>query len=239
MPAVAGTQLDEKHVKELEEKFDPDMRFRPVMPPASVVVKWLLVALSCFHYYTAGFGLLREATHRGVHLAFVLGLIFVVFAATRKWSDRPRPSTWWAPGGVALFDWLCMAAAAASVLYIPYIFDDLQFRVGNPLPEDVVMGSVLIVLLLEATRRSMGWPLPAIALLFIGYALFGRSFPGLLQHPGASWSNLVNHLYLTSQGIYGIAVGVVATYVFHFVLFGVLATRIGLGQLFLDIASSI
>ena len=64
-------------------------------------------------------------------------------------------------------------------------------------------------------------------------------FPGLLQHAGASWSQFINHQYLTSQGIYGVAVGVVATYVFHFVLFGVLATRIGLGQLFLDIASSV
>ena len=83
----------------------------------------------------------------------------------------------------------------------------------------------------------MGWPLPLIAILFMVYALYGPIFPGLLQHSGAAWPNLVNHLYLTSQGIYGIAVGVVATYVFHFVLFGVLATRIGLGKLFIDIAS--
>ena len=101
------------------------------------------------------------------------------------------------------------------------------------------MGSILMVLLLEATRRSMGWPLPLIAIIFMVYALAGPIFPGLLQHAGASWGQLVNHQYLTSQGIYGIAVGVVATYVFHFVLFGVLATRIGLGQLFLDIASTI
>ncbi len=101
------------------------------------------------------------------------------------------------------------------------------------------MGSVLVVLLLEATRRAMGWPLPLIAIIFMVYALWGPIFPGLLQHSGASWPNLVNHLYLTSQGIYGIAVGVVATYVFHFVLFGVLATRIGLGKLFIDIASAI
>jgi TRAP transporter 4TM/12TM fusion protein len=85
----------------------------------------------------------------------------------------------------------------------------------------------------------MGWPLPVIALVFMAYAMAGPIFPGLLKHAGASWPQLVNHLYLTSQGIYGIAVGVVATYVFHFVLFGVLATRIGLGQLFLDIASSV
>ena len=126
-----------------------------------------------------------------------------------------------------------------SVLYIPYVFGDLMFRVGNPSTMDVVMGSILFITLLEATRRSMGWPLPMIAIGFTLYALAGPYFPGLLKHAGANWSMMINHQYLTSQGIYGVAVGVVATYVFHFVLFGVMATRIGLGQLFLDVASSI
>ena len=85
----------------------------------------------------------------------------------------------------------------------------------------------------------MGWPLPIIALVFMAYAMFGPYFPGLLKHAGNTWPQIVNHMYLTSQGVYGVAVGVVATYVFHFVLFGVLATRIGLGQLFLDVASTI
>ncbi len=85
----------------------------------------------------------------------------------------------------------------------------------------------------------MGIALPIIAALFIVYALYGQYAPGLLVHPGTSWKGLVNHLYLTSQGIYGIAVGVVATYVFHFVLFGVLANRIGAGQLFIDLASCV
>jgi TRAP transporter 4TM/12TM fusion protein len=95
------------------------------------------------------------------------------------------------------------------------------------------------VTLLEATRRSMGPALPLIAIGFTVYALAGPYFPGLLKHAGATWGQMINHQYLTSQGIYGVAVGVVATYVFHFVLFGVMATRIGLGQLFLDVASSI
>jgi TRAP-type uncharacterized transport system fused permease subunit len=74
---------------------------------------------------------------------------------------------------VPLFDWLLAAAVALSVLYIPYVFDDLAFRVGNPSTLDVVMGSILLVLLLEATRRSMGWPLPLIAIAFMVYALAG------------------------------------------------------------------
>ena len=237
--STIATTLDESKLQELEEKFDPEMRFRPTVPPASHIVKWLLITLSCFHYYTAGFGLLRETTHRGVHLAFVLGLIFLVFAASKKSHDSPPGNGWLSPGGVPLVDWLLGVACAISVLYIPWVFNDLAFRVGNPDLSDVVFGSILFITLLEATRRSMGWPLPMIAIGFTVYALAGPYFPGLLKHAGASWSQMINHQYLTSQGIYGVAVGVVATYVFHFVLFGVMATRIGLGQLFLDIAASI
>ena len=192
-----------------------------------MLVAGLLTALSLYHYYTAGFGLLREATHRGIHLAFVLALIFLAFGVNRRASLR----------GIPIFDWLLAAAAAVSALYIPYIFNDLAMRVGDPLPSDVIMGSIMIAAVLEAARRTMGWTLPVIAILFMLYALYGRYVPGMLVHPGSDWKDLVNHLYLTSQGIYGVAVGVVATFVFHFVLFGVLANRIGLGRLFIDLAS--
>ena len=237
---MAGQEVafDEAKAREIEEKFDPEIRFRPLGPVAAWITAIALFSLSVFHYYTAGFGLLREVTHRAVHMAFVLALIFLVFSARR--DDRTLyASSLWRPAGIPLLDWAFAAAAVVSTLYVPYVFSDLAFRVGNPLTIDVVMGTLLIVVLLEATRRSMGWPLPVIAILIIAYGLFGRHAPGVLVHPGASWSTMVNHLYLTSQGIYGLPVGVVATYVFHFVLFGVLATRMGLGQLFIDTATSI
>src|SRR3954454_2782283 len=113
---------DLTNTQELEEKFDPEMRFRPLVPPATLIVATLLVVLSCFHYYTAGFGLLRETTHRGVHMAFVLGLVFLVFPARKALLEAARPSTWHSPGGVSIVDWLLMAAVAVSVLYIPWIF---------------------------------------------------------------------------------------------------------------------
>jgi TRAP transporter 4TM/12TM fusion protein len=232
-------QLDEKKAQELTEKFDPEIRFRPLAAGATWIVSILLVSLSIFHYYTAGFGLLRESTHRGVHLAFVLSLIFLVFGFNKRAYKREPKSTWLSPGGIPLFDWVIALALALTVLYIPYIFEELAFKVGNPDKIDVFMGTILLVGLLEGTRRAMGWPLPIIAIVFMIYAMFGQEFPGLLKHAGNSWSQIVNHLYLTSQGVYGVAIGVVATYVFHFVLFGVLATRIGLGQLFLDVASAV
>jgi TRAP transporter 4TM/12TM fusion protein len=231
--------LDDRKLQELEQKFDPEMRFRPLPVATTTLVGGLLIALSLFHYYTAGFGLLQEITHRGVHLAFVLGLIFLVFPHRRALLEKLPAPGWAAPGGLPWFDWVLALAIAAAALYIPWVFQDLMFRVGNPNTLDVIMGTIMIVALLEATRRSMGWPLPVIAIIFIVYALAGPVFPGLLKHAGSSWNQLVSHQYLTSQGIYGVAVGVVATYVFHFVLFGVLATRIGLGQLFLDVASSV
>ena len=112
----------------------------------------------------------------------------------------------------------------------------LASRVGNPENIEIIMGSFLIVLTLEAARRSIGFTLPFICVLFILFAIFGPYFPGALKHGGTSWIGFVNHIYITNQGIYGIAVGVMAQYVFLFILFGVLATRIGLGQLFIDLA---
>lgn len=232
-------QIDEVKAQALTEKYDPEIRFRPLAAGATWIVSILLVSLSVFHYYTAGFGLLRESTHRGVHLAFVLSLIFLVFGFNKRAYKREPKSTWLSPGGIPLFDWLIALSLALTVLYIPYIFEELAFKVGNPDKIDVFMGTILLVGLLEGTRRAMGWPLPIIAIIFMVYAMFGQEFPGLLKHAGNTWSQIVNHLYLTSQGVYGVAIGVVATYVFHFVLFGVLATRIGLGQLFLDVASAI
>ena len=230
---------DPASLQKLEETFDPEVRFRPVLPGTGWLIAGLLFSLSMFHFYTAGFGLLRETTHRGIHMAFVAALIFLVFPARASGLTATPRASWHHPGGIGLFDWALAIAAVTASLYVPWIYDDLAFRVGNPLASDVIMGSLAILVLLEATRRTIGWALPAIAIGLMAYAMFGRSMPGILAHPGNSWTSIVNHQYLTSQGIYGVALGVVATYVFHYVLFGVLATRIGLGRLFIDLASAL
>jgi TRAP transporter 4TM/12TM fusion protein len=223
----------------LEAELDPEMSFRPLLPTAGWLVAGLLFVLSCFHYYTAGFGLLPETTHRGIHLAFVLGLIFLVFSVTKHANKTSPVASVSAPLGIGLIDWLCAFAAVVASLYVPWVFHDLQFRVGNPDTLDWVMGSILIVVLLEATRRSVGPALPIIALVLMVYALLGPNLPGIFAHPGNTWKSVVNHLYLTSNGVFGVALGVVATYVFHYVLFGVLATRVGLGRFFIDLATAL
>jgi TRAP transporter 4TM/12TM fusion protein len=236
---MATAELDKDRIEKLEAELDPEMRFRPLLPTAAWIVAVWLFALSCFHYYTAGFGLLPETLHRGIHLSCVLGLIFLVFSWSQKGNAATPVAGVLKPLGISIIDWVLCFAAVISSLYVPYVFHDLQFRVGNPDPADWIMGSIAIVVLLEATRRSVGLPLPIIAIVLIVYALYGPSLPGILAHPGNTWKSVVNHLYLTSQGIYGIALGVVATYVFHYVLFGVLATRVGLGRFFIDLATAL
>ena len=223
----------------LEAELDPEMQFRPLLPAAGWLVAGLLFSLSCFHYYTAGFGLLPETIHRGIHLAFVLGLIFLVFSARRSSNKQPPAASLLAPLGIGLIDWAMAIAAVLASLYVPWVFHDLQFRVGNPDTLDWVMGTIMIVVLLEATRRSVGPALPIIAIVLMIYALMGPRLPGIFAHPGNTWKSVVNHLYLTSNGIFGVALGVVATYVFHYVLFGVMATRVGLGRFFIDIATAL
>jgi len=129
--------------------------------------------------------------------------------------------------------------AVAAALYLP-LLDPVEAaqRAGNPNFTDTFMGSVVLIFTLEAARRSIGPTLPLIAGIFVLYAIFGQYAPGLLKHGGVNWLGFVDGIYGT-QGIYGIAIGAMAKYVFLFVLFGVLASRIGLGQLFIDLATVI
>ena len=184
----------------LEAELDPEMQFRPLGVHAGWLVAGLLFVLSCFHYYTAGFGLLPEVTHRGIHLAFVLGLIFLVFPFRRmKASELPKSSLLY-PLGISIVDWLLAIGAVVSSLYVPWVYQDLVFRIGNPDPADWIMGTIMIVVLLEATRRAVGIALPIIAASLMIYALYGPYLPGVFAHPGNTWKSVVNHLYLTSVG---------------------------------------
>jgi len=227
--ASAAAKLDLEAAAELERKYDSEVSFRPLRGAVAVFASVLLVALSAFHYYTAGFGILPEHWHKAIHLAAVLGLIFLMFPTRLDWLPGL--------GGVPVHDWLLAALVVAACFYLPVVFDELTFRIGMPNGADMAMGTIMIVLVLEATRRAMGWVLPAIVIVFILYGLFGNRLSGVLAHPGASWEGFISHVYLTQEGIFGIPVKVVATFVFHFVLFGVLATRMGLGQFFIDLAS--
>ena len=236
LQADTTTALTSEQLAEIEREFDPETAFRPTGKKLGFLIAGILVAMSVYHFYASGFGLIRELVHRGIHLSFVLALVFLLFGL-RKSSNMIAPKVWYRFEGVPLTDVALAILAVAAAMYLPLLPPEaLSQRVGNPSPSDIFMGSCLLILTLEATRRSIGPTLPIIGLMFIGFAYFGPWMPGALKHGGSSWLGIINHLYMTNQGIYGIAIGVMAKYVFLFILFGVLATRIGLGQLFIDIA---
>ena len=232
-----SAELTQEQLAQIERDFDPETAFRATGPKLGFVIGAVLVAMSAYHFYASGFGLIRELLHRGIHLSFVLGLVFLLFGWRRADNSTQPRDSWLYPGGIALWDYVFSALAIGAALYLPLLPSEVvSQRVGNPSQFDVFMGSALLLLTLEASRRSIGPTLPIIALLFIAFAYFGPSMPGALKHGGSSWLGIINHLYMTNQGIYGVAIGVMAQYVFLFILFGVLATRIGLGQLFIDLA---
>jgi len=230
-------KLTPEMLAEIERKYDPETAFRPTGPAMAVVISVLLVAMSSYQFYAAGFGLIREVLHRGIYLSFVLGLVFLLFSARKKGADNLAAPAWYRISGINIIDVILAVLAVGASLYLPLLpAEVLAERVGNPSQLDVFMGTALLLLTLEATRRSVGITLPIIAIIFILFALFGPYAPGPLKHGGTSWLGLINHLYMTNQGIYGVAIGVMAKFVFLFIVFGVLATRIGLGQLFIDLA---
>ncbi len=234
---MANEELNAQELAEIERKFDPETAFRPTGKNIAIVISTILVAMSIYHFYASGFGTIRELLHRGIHLSFVLGLTFLLFSFKRaKTTDLP-PNSWYRISGIPLHDIGLAILAVIVSLYLPLLPAEIVAqRVGNPAEIDIFMGTGLLLLTLEASRRAVGPTLTIIGIIFILFALFGPYAPGALKHGGSSWLGLINHLYMTNQGIYGIAIGVMAQYVFLFILFGVLATRIGLGQLFIDMA---
>ncbi|MEP3197829.1 MAG: TRAP transporter permease [Lentilitoribacter sp.] len=236
---MSNQELTEEELLAIERKFDSESAFRPAGKKIGFVITIALVAMTLYHVYQAGFGTSPELLRFGVHLAFVLGLTFLLYSARRSTTTNLPEKAWHRIDGVSIFDIALAILAVAATLYLPLLPTEVAAaRAGNPNLTDTIMGSVVLLFTLEAARRSIGPTLPAIALIFVLYAIFGRYAPGPLIHAGVSWSGFVDGIY-GSQGIYGIAIGAMAKYVFLFVVFGVLATRIGLGALFIDLATAI
>ena len=176
-----------------------------------------------------GFAVLNDTETRAIHLAFALLLAFLAFPAFKR-SPRDR---------VPLLDLALGLVAAASAAYLFIFYQELAQRPGSLTTADLVTACIGIPLLLEATRRALGPPLAIIALLFLVYSLAGPYMPGLLAHRGVSFTALANHQWITTEGVFGIALGVSTSFVFLFVLFGALLERAGAGHYFIQLAFSL
>ncbi len=189
----------------------------------------IAIGMSSFQLYTAFFGVLTSTLQRSIHLTFAIVLCFLFYPRSKKSQRKTIP----------FYDYLLTLLAAAAVIYVTIFYEQLVQRIGAPTTLDLFMGVTTIVLILEATRRAVGLPLVIVTGIFILYGLLGPYVPGILAHRGYSFRRIVDHLYLTGEGIFGIPLWVSSTFVFAFVLFGAIFERTGAGEYLMRLAMSL
>jgi len=178
--------------------------------------------MSAFHLYTA-YAIVPTQTLRPVHVAFVLCLCFLMFPAAPRFRHRVM---WW--------DWIAAALAISVAVYLIQGGDDITDRNTSPNALDIAFGLALIVLVLEAMRRCSGWIMPMITSAFIAYALFGPYLPAPWTHKGYEVDRLVGVMYMTLEGIYGVAVDVSSSLIILFTIFGAFLQHSGAGKFYID-----
>ncbi len=229
-----NTRQPEVDLEDMVASSDSGAR-KPLGTPGKLLVS-VAAVWSLFQLWIASplpyifrFGVFNATEARSIHLAFATFLAFMAYPALKR-SPRDR---------IPLQDWVLASIGAFCALYIFLFYNELSQRPGAPILQDVIVGVVGILVLLEATRRALGPPLMVVASVFIIYTLFGPYMPGILAHRGVSLYGLINHQWLTTQGVFGIALGVSTSFVFLFVLFGALLDKAGAGNYFIKVAFSL
>lgn len=214
------------NVSEIVAKYDKESVYRTFKGWLDIFIRCLCVLFSSFHMYTAATGAFAPQIQRSVHLGFVLTLVYLLYPA-RADGDRHK---------LAWYDALLAFAGALVCGYIVWNYNVIVMEAGPPDTMDLIFGGLTIALVLEATRRIVGLPIALVAFLFLLYAKFGAYIPGMLGHRGFSTSRIVSHMYMTTEGIFGMPLGVSASFVFLFILFGAFLHSTGLGKFFIDLA---
>ena len=194
------------------------------------------MAWALFHLWASsplpffvGWGIFNDSEVRFIHLSFASFLAFLTFPAVKSSSRFDIP---W-------FDWALAIASACTIAYLFIWYEALSSRPGNPIAADIAVATIGVLLLLEATRRSLGLPMVILACFFLAYVFLGPQMPAMLAHKGASLAKAANHFWLTTEGVFGVALGVSASFIFMFVLFGSLLERAGAGHYFIMSAMSL
>jgi TRAP transporter 4TM/12TM fusion protein len=219
----AEIRISEEALKEAEkyvqEEEGPTRRLEGRI---GIGVTVIAVVMSLVHLYAAP-GIIMTQVLRGIHVGFVLFLSFLVFPGWKRNANR----IYW-------FDYLCALLAVASILYMLVDFDSFIYRSVVPTTWDQILGVVLILLILEASRRTSGWIIPAVILGFILYAFAGPYLPNPWTHRGYDVSRLVGHMYMTLEGIFGVPIDVSSTFIILFTIYGAFLEVSGAGKFFID-----
>lgn len=215
--------------KEILEKYEVSGKKRTLKGFELYLVKIIAIAFSIFQFYTIGFKFFPPQIQRPLHVGFAFLLIFLLIPPTKKGRRDKIP----------IYDWIIALLVIIVFIYPIVFYEALITRAGVPTTFDFIIGLIAVILVLEGTRRVVGLPLAIIALIFVLYALFGKSMPGLFAHRGFSIVRVVDHLFYTLDGIFGIPISVSTKFVYAFILFGALAERTGVSELIVNIARAI
>jgi len=189
-------------------------------------VTLVAIVMSVFHLYTA-YAIVRPEHLRAIHVAFVLFLAFMVFPVAKRYRHRIM---WW--------DWTLAIAGVATTVYLIAGGDDFFDRSILPNDWDIFFGVVLVLLILEAMRRTTGWILPVITSAFLAYAFFGEILPAPWTHKDYEIPRLIGHMYMTLEGIYGTAISVSSTLIILFTIYGAFLQFSGAGKFYIDFSFS-
>jgi len=196
-----------------------DRSYRGIVRLATTIIAVMMVL---YHMWAIAFGSPEAVWYRGTHLLFAMVILFLMHRRSGEVTEEPTP-----------LDYVLLVLAAAPILYLFINYDyvvNRVFYVDELTPADMIMGALMTVMVLEATRRVIGWPLPITAIVFLVYGLFIAQLEP---------QRMIDQLYMTTEGIFGIPLSVSASYVVIFVLFGSFMERTGTGQLFMDFAMSL
>ncbi|WP_207681484.1 TRAP transporter permease [Desulfonema magnum] len=210
---------------------------RRLRPYENYLVAMIAIAWALFQLSLASILLLDSTRERTIHLAFAIALLFLVMPCLK--SSRKYLGFLSVTDRIPLMDYIFAASGAIAALYLALDYEGLAMRSGMPITRDIVSGTILVILLLEATRRIIGPALSVIAILFTCYAFLGPYMPDILAFKGVSLRKYLSNITLSTEGIYGIPLGVSSSIVYLFVLLGALLDKAGAGKFFTSLAISV
>lgn len=223
---MSAQNMSQQQMDELIAKYDKESAFKQFIGPMKWITFVMLVLFSLYQLASTLFFTIPPQIHRPIHMAFGLGLVFLLFSGRAK-GDKTKA------GAINIV--LSIVSILVS-LYWVFDYEGLVLRTGNYTTLDLVIGAVAIILVMEAARRVVGLPISIIAALFLLYTYFGPYMPGFLEHRGSDIDRIIGHSYYTLEGILGTPLGVSSTFIFLFILFGAFLDKTGVGEYFNDLS---
>ncbi len=219
-----------ERTKEAALALDKESNYAEYRGSMAMVVSFIAICFSLFQLYTGIFGVLDAQLQRAVHLGFGMVLIFLLYPTRKSWLQRKF---------VHPVDAILAILGGLAPGYLIVQYHELVLRAGSFNEVDIAVGLLGVILVIEAARRVVGIPMITVVMLFLAYAFLGPYIPGLLGHRGLSVEQLIGHLFYTTEGIFGVPLGVSSTFIFLFILFGAYLESTGLGRFFIDLANAV